>query len=178
MENVRKDLIIELLRKDNTRTPKNAPTNCALIEMLENSNLELFAVSPTRSGGLYNRGEIVELIIKALIFEFCGLNVEIKKSQMRESDLNTLKLKVEDLEALGLPKSVNIEVKLTSSIANASVKSNKARWCLIVNLCAKYGVGAYLVESKNLIKDKHDHITPQSVVNGVYLDLITELLGL
>lgn len=179
MTNVKKELVIELLRKDSAKNPKNAPTNDLVAEMLENCNIENLGVSPTRSGALYNRGEIVEIVVKSMIFEYCGLDFEnINKALQKEHDLITSKIDVELLQDLGLPKSANIEIKFTSSIANASVKNNKARYCLIVNACSKYGLGAYLVESKKLEKDNHDHIKPSSVLNGVLLELLSELLGL
>lgn len=180
MEKVKKEnLITELLEDNKKKGGKNAPTNNLIIEMLENANIESLGVSPTRGGNLHNRGEIVELVVKSMIFEYCGLDYqEINKALQKESDLITNKLDIELLKELDLPKSANIEIKFTSSIANASIKNNKARYCLIVNSCKKYGIGAYLLFSRDLIKDNNDHIKPESVLNGARLELLSELLGL
>lgn len=169
--------LIESYRKDGQANPKRKPTNNAIIEMLEYCDLSSLDINPTKSLQVANRGEVVECLVKYQVYEFLGLDKSVNLSKCKALDLDLRKYDKNILNELGLDNST-YEIKFTSPLANASIKNNKTKKCLIVNVVEKFGKGVYLVESKNLIKNGSNHITAESVKNGYYLGLLSDLLGL
>jgi hypothetical protein len=55
--------IIERYEMDSARNVKNAPTNNAIIEMLENTSLEYLQVETSRSGSIFINSLLPKLIL-------------------------------------------------------------------------------------------------------------------
>lgn len=178
MQKIKVNEIIKSYEMDALNKPKNKATNEKIIEMLLNTTLESISVNPTKSLAVCNRGEVVECMLKSQVFDYLGKDKEIKTSKCYSNDLDLRQEKdLESLEDLGLYNST-YEIKFISPLANATVKNNKTKKVLIVNVVEKFGCGVYLVDSKNLVVNNSKHIKAESVLNGVRLDLLSELLGL
>lgn len=178
MQKINVKEIIKSYEMDALNKPKNKATNDKIIEMLLNTTLESISVNHTKSLAVCNRGEVVECVLKNQVFDYLGKNKEIATSKSYTNDLDLRQIKdIKSLNDLGLYNST-YEIKFISPLANATVKKNKTKKVLIVNAVEKFGCGVYLVDSKNLVVNDSKHIKAESVVNGVRLDLLSELLGL
>lgn len=168
--------LVKSYRKDSQANSKRKPTNDLIIDMLLNSGLDSVNVNPTKSLQVANRGEVVEVAIKKIIFDYLELDKESKLSACKCLDLDLRKINnTELLNDLELKNSC-YEIKLCSSLANATIKRNNCKKVLIVNLVASYGLGVYLVDSEKLIVNDSKHIKAESVKNGYKLELLSELL--
>ena len=167
--------LVKSYRKDSKENAKRKPTNDLIIDMLLNSGLESVNVNPTKSLQVANRGEVVEVAIKKVIFDYLELNKESKLSACKCLDLDLRKYNTELLNDLQLKNSY-YEIKLCSSLANATIKRNSCKNVIIVNLVASYGVGVYLVNANDLVVNDSGHIKAESVKNGYKLELLSELL--
>lgn len=156
---------------------KEKTTNNLLIDMLENTNLESVKIEVSRGGG-FNRGSLVECIVKNTILNYLGFNAEkVSKSNNLEKDLNLAKRNKELLSDLKL-ENKDYEIKLITSLARASAISplNQVENIIIIDLRNK-SKGAYLVNKKDLVLYELNQ-SIKDYKKGVYLDLLTELLGL
>lgn len=118
---------------------------------------------------MFNRGVAVEIMVKLLVYRYCGINTQAHKSKCYESDMNTLGLN--KVRELGLPLSDNIEIKFATSFANATPKKNTAKWVLLINQ-----QGAYLVSAKEIVTVGSGHIKPKQP-NAKKLNKLNGLLG-
>jgi hypothetical protein len=168
--------IIKAYEMDSINHSKNAPTNNAMITMLENTNLEYLTVEPTRSGNIFNRGSVAECVIRSVINEYVlGYTSNHYKKSSNGSDLSTKKKSVDMLQDLGLASNKNYEIKLLSSLARASYdNANKSDFIIMLDIRAK-SKGVYLVKYSDLVLYNGASIKDYK---GQRLDLLCELLGL
>jgi hypothetical protein len=168
--------IIKAYEMDSISHQKNAPTNNAMITMLENTNLEYLTVEPTRSGNIFNRGSVAECVIRSVINEYVlGHTSNHYKKSSNGSDLSTKKKSVDMLQDLGLASNKNYEIKLLSSLARASYdNANKSDFIIMLDIRAK-SKGVYLVKYSDLVLYNGASIKDYK---GQRLDLLCELLGL
>lgn len=146
------NVIFKMLKK----TPKNAIIEC----------------EPTRGLGVPNRGAVVEILTKTIIFNHDNKQLNGLKSQAGESDLNTTLLSEKTRAFFNLPKSKNIEIKFATSFSKGSPKQNNAPYTLLINQD-----GAYLVPSIDLDRDTTGHIKPTSAKYGIRLNNLCNALG-
>lgn len=160
-----------LLTLNNEQQPKAKYSNNVILQMLEcmPSTLDI-EVEPTRSGFAFNRGSLVECLIRAVI-----TNDYIQcRANARESDLNSMDFTSEQLALINGIKSKNIEIKFSTSFAPATKKSNKARYTIIA---CEHGV--YMIESKNIVWTKAGklNINNQNSRDLTPLNELMDLLG-
>lgn len=163
--------LINALVENNTNQPKAKYSNNAIIQMLESLSVDFTAdVEPTRNGFAFNRGSLVECIIKAVV---CGLDSGVK-SNCRVADLDTMHLDAEHLALVNGVKSSNIEIKFSTSFAPATHKTSKARKTIIV---CEYGI--YMLDSKNIVPTKSGkiNINNQNKNDLTELSELMDLLG-
>lgn len=162
--------------EESARNPKNAPTDNAILEMLDNTCLEFLQVEETRSGKLYNRGSVVECIVRYVLNEYLnGVASATYKKSVKEEDFTTNKKSIELLNDLGLEKNKNYEIKLITSLARASMSNIIKTDVIMIDLRNK-SKGVYLVKPNDLVIYNGSSIKDYN--NGVALDLLGELLGL
>ena len=176
MKKVKINEIVKSYEMDSVAHSKNAPTNNALITMLENSSLEYLTVEPTRSGNIFNRGSVAECVIRSVINEYViGHTSNHYKKSGNGSDLSTKRKSVDMLQDLGLLSNKSYEIKLISSLARASYdNTNKSDFIIMLDIRAK-SKGVYLVKYSDLVLYNGTSIKDYK---GQRLDLLCELLGL
>ena len=114
--------LINLLVENNTTNRKVKHSNNVIIAMLNNlPNNTMVEVERSR-GAFYDRGSMVEVLVKMLINQFNSGVCEGSRSNANERDLNALTLTPKTRELLGLPNSLNIEIKFATSFAYATPK--------------------------------------------------------
>ena len=176
MQKVKIENIIKSYELDSIAHSKNKPTNELIISMLENASVESLQVEPTRGGGIYNRGSVVECLFRAVANEYInGKVASLYKKSTNEEDFNTNKKNAQYVRELGLEPNTKYEIKCISSLARASMSTKVVNPCIIVDLRAKT-LGVYLVQPKDLVIYNGSSI--KDYTNGVSLDLVSELLGL
>ena len=174
MQKVQIQKVIESF-KESARVPKNAPTDNTIVNMLENTNLQFLKVEPTRSGLIFNRGSVVECIVRNVINEYVrGQASTYYKKSVNDLDISLNKCNKNLLNDLGLSNE-NYEIKLITSLARASMSSKIESSVIMIDLRAKTK-GAYLVSPNDLIIYNSSSI--KDYKNGIKLDLLTELLGI
>ena len=178
--NIKKLKIEEIIKSyemDSIANPKNAPTNKLIIKMLENSSLEFLSVEINRGGNIYNRGSVVECLLRACVNEFVlGHTNNHYKKQSNGIDLSTKNKSIALLKELGLTSGVTYEIKALSSLARASYNNHdKSDYIIMVDIRAK-SKGVYLVNYNDLIL--YNNTSIKDYTNGKRLDLLGELLGL
>ena len=67
--------LVKSYEKDSQANAKRKPTNDLIIDMLLNSGLDSVNVNPTKSLQVANRGEVVEVAIKKVIFDYLELDI-------------------------------------------------------------------------------------------------------
>lgn len=176
MKKIKIEAIIKSYEMDNVAHSKNAPTNNAIISMLENTSLEYLTVEPTRSGQIFNRGSVAECVIRSVINEYVnGVSANHYKKSSKGVDLSTNKKSVDMLQDLGLTSNKSYEIKLISSLARASYdNTNKSDFIIMLDIRAK-SKGVYLVNYNDLVLYNGTSIKDYK---GERLDLLCELLGL
>lgn len=176
MKKVKINEIVKSYEMDSVAHSKNAPTNNAMITMLENSSLEYLTVEPTRSGNIFNRGSVAECVIRSVINEYViGHTSNHYKKSGNGSDLSTKRKSVDMLQDLGLLSNKSYEIKLISSLARASYdNTNKSDFIIMLDIRAK-SKGVYLVKYSDLVLYNGTSIKDYK---GQRLDLLCELLGL
>lgn len=173
-----KILVNEIIKKYqmNNSVAKNAPTNNAIIKMLQATELKSLVVEPAKSGAVLNRGSVVECVVRYALIEYIlGEAPKTMKKSTSNEDFNTKGFDIEMLEDLGLQANTNYEIKLLSSIARASYEDKKEMPIIMVDLRAK-SKGVYLVEPKDLVLYNPKSISDYT--KGTRLDLVSELLGI
>lgn len=175
MKKININEIVKSYEMDSVAHPKNAPTNNAMITMLENTSLEYLTVEPTRSGNIFNRGSVAECVIKSVINEYVlGQTSNHYKKSSKGVDLSTKRKSIEMLQDLGLTTNKTYEIKLLSSLARASYdNTNKSDFVIMLDIRAK-SKGVYLVSYNNLVLYNATSIKDYK---GKRLDLLSELLG-
>ena len=175
MQKVNVNVIIERFG-ESAKNPKNAPTDNTIIEMLENTNLEYLTVEIARGGSVFNRGSVVECIVRYALNEFLrgSANATYKKS-VKNEDLSTIRKNQDLLNELGLESNKNYEIKLITSLARASMSNAILTDVIMVDLRGK-NKGVYLVKPQDLVIYNGSSIKDYN--NGVKLELLSELLGL
>lgn len=168
--------IIKGYEMDSQKTASHKPTNQAIIDMLENTALDSLTVEIARGGSVYNRGSVVECVVKYMLNEYIkgSASSHYKKSVSNE-DFSTVRKNAELVKELGLEINVNYEIKCLSSIARASY-TNKVESPIIMVDLRKKSKGVYLVQPNDLVFYNASSISDYN--NGESLDLIAELLGL
>lgn len=173
-----KILVNEIIRKykENNKVAKNAPTNNAIIKMLQGTELKSLVVEPSKTGAILNRGSVVECVVRYALIEYVlGEAPKTMRKSVNNEDFNTNGFDIEMLADLGLQANTNYEIKLLSSVARASYDDAKDLPIIMVDLRAK-SKGVYLVEPKDLVLYSAKSIS--DYVKGTRLDLVGELLGL
>lgn len=176
MKKIKINEIIKMYQMDSVAHSKNAPTNNAIISMLENTSLEYLTVEPTRTGAIFNRGSVAECVMRSVVNEYVkgSTNNHYKKSTHAE-DLTTKCKSVEMLQDLGLQTNKTYEIKLLSSLARASYdNANKSDYIIMIDIRAK-SKGVYLVNYNDLVLYNATSIKDYK---GQRLELLGELLGL
>lgn len=171
--------IIEKYALDSARNVKNAPTNNAIIEMLENTSLEYLQVETSRSGSIFNRGSVVECVVRNVCNEFLnGKSATTYKKSVSDEDFTTYKKNIDLVKELGLQPNKKYEIKLITSLARASYSGAIDSDIIIVDLRAKtYGV--YLVKPSDIvIYNKGGQLGIKDYNNAKNLSLLEELLGM
>lgn len=171
--------IIERYEMDSARNVKNAPTNNSIIEMLENTSLEFLQVETSRSGSVFNRGSVVECVIRNVCNEFLnGKSATTYKKSVSNEDFTTYKKNADLVKQLGLEPNKKYEIKLITSLARASYSGVIDSDIIIVDLRAKtYGV--YLVKPSDIvIYNKGGQLGIKDYKNGKNLTLLEELVGM
>lgn len=161
MNTFTKSEIIEKLLENNTKQPKAKYSNNLILAMLEGvSNDVIFTLEPTRNGFAFNRGSLVEEIVKFY------LGVEVDKTQRNGADVN---LKGVDKQAFEIPTNAKkLEIKFATTFAPASASKPATKYVLLV--CPD---GAFLIEAS-----KHEgRYTNYSYYEGERLDTLSEMLG-
>lgn len=162
--------------EESAKNPKNAPTDSAIVEMLENTSLEFLQVEETRGGKLYNRGSVVECITRYALNDYLrGSASATYKKSVKNEDFSTMRKNRDLLHDLGLESNKEYEIKLITPLARASMSTIIKNDIILIDLRAKTK-GAYLVKPKDLILYNGSSI--KDYQNGVRLDLLCELLGL
>ena len=175
MQNVNVEIIVQAF-EESARNPKNAPTDTAIIEMLENTDLQYLQVEETRGGNLYNRGSVVECVVRYQLNSFLrGSASATYKKSVKDLDFSTVRKNQELIQELGLEPNKEYEIKLITSLARASMSSIIKTDVIMIDLRNKTK-GVYLVKPQDLIIYNGSSIKDYS--NGVSLDLLSELLGL
>lgn len=175
MQTVKIDTIIKAF-EESARVPKNAPTDNAIIEMLENTCLEYLQVEETRGGKLYNRGSVVECVIRYVMNDFLrGSASATYKKSIKDLDFSTIRKNQELVQELGLEPNKEYEIKLITSLARASMSSIITTDVIMVDLRGKTK-GVYLVKPQDLVIYNGSSI--KDYKNGIALELLSELLGL
>lgn len=175
MQKIKIDTILKAF-EESAKNPKNAPTDSAIVEMLENTALEFLQVEETRGGKLYNRGSVVECITRYALNDYLrGSASATYKKSVKNEDFTTMRKNVDLLNDLGLSKNTNYEIKLITPLARASMSTIINTDVIMIDLRAKTK-GAYLVKPNDLILYNGSSI--KDYKNGVKLDLLCELLGL
>lgn len=175
MQNVNVEIIVKAF-EESARNPKNAPTDNAIIEMLENTDLEFLQVEETRGGNLYNRGSVVECVVRYQLNSFLrGSASATYKKSVKNEDFSTVRKNTELVNELGLEPNKEYEIKLITSLARASMSNIIKTDIIMVDLRNKTK-GVYLVKPNDLIIYNGSSIKDYN--NGVALDLLSELLGL
>lgn len=175
MQNVNVEIIVKAF-EESARNPKNAPTDNAIIEMLENTDLEFLQVEETRGGNLYNRGSVVECVVRYQLNSFLrGSASATYKKSVKDLDFSTVRKNQELLNELGLEPNKEYEIKLITSLARASMSNIIKTDVIMIDLRNKTK-GVYLVKPQDLIIYNNSSI--KDYKNGVALDLLNELLGL
>lgn len=169
--------IIKSYEMDSVANPKNAPTNKIIIKMLENSSLEFLSVEINRGGLIYNRGSVVECLLRACVNEYLSGKISHHyKKQSNGVDLSTKKKNTMLLNELGLLSGSTYEIKALSSLARASYNNhNKSDYIIMVDIRAK-SLGVYLVKYSDLVF--YNATSIKDYKQGKRLDLLGELLGL
>lgn len=177
MKKIKIEEIIKGYEMDSIAHPKNAPTNKLVIKMLKASNLEYLTVEPTRSGAIYNRGSVVECVVRAIINEYVkGYTSNHYKKSSNGEDLSTKKKSIEMLNDLGLTTNKTYEIKLLSSLARASFdNANKSDYILMVDIRAK-SKGVYLLRYEDIILYNKNSI--KDYTKGKKLNTLGGLMGL
>lgn len=177
MKKIKVNEIIASYERDSISHQKNAPTNQVIIKMLKASNLEYLTVEPTRSGAIYNRGSVVECVVRAIINEYVkGYTSNHYKKSNNGEDLSTKKKSIEMLNDLGLTSNKTYEIKLLSSLARASFdNANKSDYILIIDIRAK-SKGIYLVDYNNIVLYNKNSI--KDYTKGKKLNTLGGLMGL
>lgn len=174
MQKIKINVIVKAF-EESAKNPKNAPTDSAIIDMLENTCLEFLQVEETRGGKLYNRGSVVECITRHVINEYVrGIASTYYKKSVKDLDINLSKCSKDLLNDLGLSND-NYEIKLITPLARASMSTIIKSDIIMIDLRAKTR-GAWLVSPSDLVVYNGSSIKDYN--NGVKLDLLSELLGL
>ena len=166
-----KQEILKVLTTNTQEQPKAVYSN-AVIERISRKmyNADYIEVECTKQNkNMFNRGVAVEIMVKMLVYRYCGINTQAHKSECYESDMNTLGLN--KVRELGLPISDNIEIKFATSFANATPKKNTAKWVLLINQ-----QGAYLVSAEEVATVGSGHIKPKQP-KAKRLNKLSDLLG-
>lgn len=168
--------IIKGYEMDSKNSPKRRPTNQAIIDMLENTSLDSLTVEIARGGSVYNRGSVVECVVKYMLNEYIkGSASSHYKKSIANEDFSTIRKNKDLVNELGLEINVNYEIKLISPIARASY-SNKIESPIIMVDLRNKTKGVYLVQPNDLVFYNASSISDYK--KGESLDLIAELLGL
>lgn len=176
MQKVKIEKVIKLF-EESAKNSKNAPTDNAIISMLENTMLEFLQVEETRGGNLYNRGSVVECVVRYALNDYLrGSASSTYKKSLKNEDFTTTRKNADLLQDLGLEINMNYEIKLITSLARASMSAKIENDVIMVDLRAK-SKGVYLVKPENLVIYK-DGSSIKDYKNGINLDLLSELLGL
>lgn len=174
MQKIKINVIVKAF-EESAKNPKNAPTDNAIIEMLDSTCLEFLQVEETRGGKLYNRGSVVECITRHVINEYVrGVTSTYYKKSVKDLDINLSRCSKDLLNDLGLSND-NYEIKLITPLARASMSTIIKSDIIMIDLRAKTR-GAWLVSPNDLIIYNGSSIKDYN--NGVKLDLLSELLGL
>lgn len=175
MQKIKIETIIKAF-EESARNPKNAPTDNAIIEMLDNTCLEFLQVEETRSGKLYNRGSVVECVVRYVLNEYLrGSASSTYKKSVKDEDFTTMRKNADLLNDLGLSNNTNYEIKLITPLARASMSNVIKTDVIMIDLRNKTK-GAYLVKPQDLVVYNGSSIKDYN--NGIALDLLGELLGL
>jgi hypothetical protein len=175
MQNVNVEIILKAF-EESARNPKNAPTDKAIIEMLENTDLQFLQVEETRGGNLYNRGSVVECVVRYQLNSFLrGSASATYKKSVKNEDFSTVRKNQELLSELGLQPNKEYEIKLITSLARASMSNIIKTDVIMIDLRNKTK-GVYLVKPNDLVIYNNSSIKDYN--NGVALELLSELLGL
>jgi hypothetical protein len=175
MQTIKIETIIKAF-EESARNPKNAPTDNAIIEMLSNTDLRYLQVEETRGGNLYNRGSVVECVVRYQLNDFLrGSASATYKKSIKDLDFSTVRKNQELLSELGLQPNKEYEIKLITSLARASM-SNVIKTDIIMIDLRNKTKGVYLVKPNDLVVYNGSSI--KDYKNGVALDLLSELLGL
>lgn len=175
MQNVNINTILKAF-EESAKTPKNTPTDRAIIEMLENTDLEFLQVEETRGGNLYNRGSVVECVVRYQLNSFLrGSASATYKKSVKDLDFSTVRKNQELIQELGLEPNKEYEIKLITSLARASMSSIIKTDIIMIDLRNKTK-GVYLVKPNDLVIYNGSSI--KDYKKGVSLDLLCELLGL
>ena len=85
--------------EESARNPKNAPTDSTIVEMLENTCLEYLQVEETRGGKLFNRGSVVECVVRYVLNDFLrGSASATYKKSVKDLDFSTVRKNQELLQ--------------------------------------------------------------------------------
>lgn len=175
MQTIKIETIIKAF-EESAKISKNAPTDKAIIEMLENTCLEYLQVEETRGGKLYNRGSVVECVVRYVMNDFLrGSASATYKKSVKDLDFSTVRKNTDLLQELGLQPNKEYEIKLITSLARASMSSIIKTDVIMVDLRGKTK-GVYLVKPNDLVIYNGSSIKDYN--NGVALELLGELLGL
>lgn len=175
MQKIKINVIVKAF-EESAKNPKNAPTDNAIIEMLENTSLEFLQVEETRGGKLYNRGSVVECVVRYALNDYLrGSASATYKKSVKNEDFTTMRKNADLLSDLGLSSNTNYEIKLITPLARASMSTIIKNDVIMVDLRNKTK-GVYLVKPSDLVVYNGSSI--KDYKNGVKLDLLNELLGL
>ena len=175
MQTVKIEIIVKAF-EESARNPKNAPTDNAIIEMLENTDLQYLQVEETRGGNLYNRGSVVECVVRYQLNSFLrGSASATYKKSVKDLDFSTVRKNQELLQELGLEPNKEYEIKLLTSLSRASISNIIKTDIIMVDLRGKTK-GVYLVKPNDLVIYNSSSI--KDYKNGIALELLSELLGL
>lgn len=175
MQTIKIETIIKAF-EESAKNPKNAPTDNAIIEMLSNTDLQYLRVEETRGGNLYNRGSVVECVVRYQLNDFLrGSASTTYKKSVKNEDFSTVRKNQELLNELGLESNKEYEIKLITSLARASMSNVIKTDIIMVDLRNKTK-GVYLVKPNDLVVYNGSSI--KDYKNGIALSLLSELLGL
>lgn len=161
MNTYSKTEIVAKLIENNLNQPKAKYSNNTILNMLNAVDDDtMFTLEPTRNGFAFNRGSLVEEIVKYI------LGIDTDKSQRGSADID---LKGIDNKSFGLPSAAKkVEVKFATTFAPASASMPTTKYVILIN-----NEGAFLIESAN----HKGRYTSYSWYEGTRLDIISKILG-
>lgn len=162
MNTFTKSEVIAHLTANSLAQPKAKYSNATILHMLnavpENATFDLEA---TRGGFAFNRGSLVEEIVKSVF----GLSTE--KAQRNSADINLAKVNKASFEIPTTAKA--LEVKFATTYASASASMPKTKYVLLIT-----NEGAYLIETA---KHKEGKYYSYSFYEGTRLEKLSKVLG-